>query len=163
MTRELRDRHRRALSALAVALPLLFAAGIAARRPAPSGELPGSASGLEPGPTAGALVEIAPGQRVALRLRRDRPRQSGYLLEARAPDELLRPDLLVYWSPESKGVELSARAWLLGRLRGARPASFRLPAPAAERGGFVVFYSAAWGERLGAVALADIAAADGGR
>jgi hypothetical protein len=119
MIAPLRRTHRRTFALLAVALPLVFAAGLAARRPPPAG----SPLALE-GATSrnGAFV---------LRVSSD--------LHIRAEPRALHPDPLLYWSETAPADELPAGAQLLGPLT-AR-ARYRLPTAS----GYVILYSGGHG------------------
>jgi len=145
MIRPLRVRHRRMIVLLAVALPLLVAAGLLARRPIPRMER------LPEGLVSAAADSSAIGSprvtswdggslRASLRSGVDdaRPVVSIELLQ-----ELERPDLLVYWSGDIDAVSegVPGDAELLGRLAGRHPIVFELPVEASDSEGRLILYS----------------------
>src|ERR1051326_4502049 len=143
MTRRLRQRHRAAVCALAILLPLAFAGGLAARRSVPV--LPSAPAGLENSgsrfdTTAWSRTDLWPARKAVTALRRD---SGGSLaVELTVPD-LTGPDVLVYWAPatEAARARLPAGARLLGVLAGRAP----LPVPEGLRGtsGYLLLYSLA--------------------
>jgi hypothetical protein len=153
--RPLRVLHRRAVIVLAVALPVLFALGLAARR-GPRTEAPPAA--LLPPPAAEPvhatdLGALWPDFAVGAELGTD-PADPGRLLLRLIPGAPVEaPDLLVYWAaaPAAAG-RLPADAVLLGALAGTAPASYPLPAGAAH-GGRLILYSLGWGRLLATAPL----------
>jgi len=144
MIRPLRQQHRRIVIALGLFLPLVFAAGIAARKPVPSAqELPAA---LRPAPQPLAnrvwklsgLFSNAPVKVHCLR-EKDSTRLA---IRFFAPPGFLKPDLLVYWVAGNAppAGTLPENAALLGEFD-----SPRLPLPAAAAGGsgVLVLYSLA--------------------
>jgi len=140
----LRRRHRVASVGLAVALPVLFAAALAVRRPVPAiARLPFA---VVPPRLAGSSRVHDTGTGLALRL--TFPVTAPGARAGRVALELLRdprtPDLLAYWSPAAGSVgdsSLPDDARLLGAIVGRGPTVFELPEPAA--GGHLVLYSLA--------------------
>jgi hypothetical protein len=139
----LRQRHRRVFAALSVLLPVAFAVGIAARRPAPSvATLPaGLGSALE---QSAALVwersDLFAKAPVQVQLYRADPERWAVALSA-GPD-FVKPDLIVYWAAGNTAVtdELPSNAVLLGAFTSG---ALRLPPEAASEGGSLILFSLA--------------------
>ncbi len=160
MIRPLRRLHRRVIAVLAVVVPVVFALGLAARRPNPRSALPAA---LTPPSLAlldvGSLGHLWPGLEIEVRLGFDRsePARPVLVLIPASPPEA--PDPLVYWAPEGAAPSLPAGAVLLGSLAGTAPQTFQLPAEAAAGTGSVLLYSPAWGKVMAAAPLPTAAAA----
>jgi hypothetical protein len=144
MIQALRQRHRTLVTALALALPAVFASALLVRRPVPaSGKLPATLADSTPGEARVAPAERSgpPESPVAVRLL---TRAAGAAIELQVTRELGAPDVLVYWSAaEPEAGRLPASAALLGPLRGARAARFTLPGRATSAAGLLVLYSLA--------------------
>lgn len=102
MIRPLRQRHRVTICAIGVILPIAFAAGISARRPIPvvasvPPELGGTAK--EFGKVVWSKADLWPEQRIITLLRRDAAGEVAVELMFR---DLVKPDVLVYWAPETR-------------------------------------------------------------
>lgn len=143
MIRPLRQRHRAIVCTLGVLLPVVFAAGIAARRPAPvAASLPAelATKATDFGNVVWTRADVWPDQRIITRLRRDANGAIAVDLMSRDP---ARPDVLVYWTPgkEAASDRLPDNARLLGVLSEHTP----LPIPDDVRGkpGRFVLYSLA--------------------
>jgi len=143
MTRPLRHRHRVMVCALGVLLPVVFAAGIAARRAVPVArtvpkELEGNAS--EFGAVVWTQADLWPERQIITSLRRDAAGRVAVELMFR---DLVKPDVLVYWAAgkETTFAGLPDNARMLGVLSNRAP----LPIPADVRGeaGRFVLYSLA--------------------
>jgi len=150
MIRSLRQRHRVIVCTLGVLLPVVFAAGLAARKPVPVAaslplELAGRANDF--GRVVWTKTDIWPAQRIITSLRQDSTGSVALELMIR---DLAKPDVLVYWAPgRTAAVEgLPDNARLLGALSNRSP----LPIPADVRGesGRFVLYSLADHEVLAA-------------
>ena len=141
----LRQRHRRVFIAMGVMLPIMFAVGLAARKPVPSVAPLTSQAGIRTlGPAskiwdrsdlfAKALVQV--------RLLRENTQDGRFSLELAATRELVKPDLIVYWvADNTKVIEtLPDNALLLGAFNSA---SLLLPAKVAMENGALVLYSLA--------------------
>jgi len=145
MNTPLRRRHAMLITALALVLPVAFAAAIALREaPALARELaaePRAAdapSPLSDGQGTLAILQRADGPR--WRARHDATRVAVAQLDGA---EL--PDLLAYWTPNaSSGDELPADAVLLGPVHGAAGQEHTFARPGA--GGALVLFSLAHGE-----------------
>lgn len=144
MIRPLRQQHRRIVIALGLFLPLVFAAGIAARKPVPSvQELPAA---LRPAPQPvmdqvwkrSGLFSNAP---VEVRCLREKD-SARLAVQCSAPAGFLKPDLLVYWvaGKAPPAGTLPENAALLGEFDSPR---LPLPAEAATANGRLVLYSLA--------------------
>jgi hypothetical protein len=146
MIRPLRQRHRRIVIALAVVLPVAFAAGIAARRPVPAmGQLP-----MALVPVAGNWENAGtehPGlfakTRIQVQLLRVPGETRPSAVQILAPKDFLKPDLLVYWLAGSVRAadKLPDQAVLLGAFQPS--VALPLPPNAAATGGSLVLYSLA--------------------
>lgn len=142
MIRSLRQRHRIMVCALGVVLPLAFVAGIAARKPVPIGAaLPSqlTSNAKDFGEVVLTKPDIWPGQRIITSLRRDAAGSVAVELMFR---DLVKPDVLLYWSAGKEGTEgLPENARLLGALLNNTP----VPIPADARGeaGRIILYSLA--------------------
>jgi hypothetical protein len=157
MIRPLRVRHRRIIAVLAVVTPLLFVAGLLARRPIPATiDL-----------AIGTTVEDHPGHEVLsrdddawgglpiltewLRAPGDPAGDPAVSLELTGP--LKQPDLLLYWDASPREGGLSDEARLLGPVGGRRRDAWDVPA--SDRPGRLVLYSLAHGEVVATAAPPD--------
>jgi hypothetical protein len=145
MIRPLRQRHRLMLLGLSVALPLLFGAGLLARKaPAVMEALP--ATGRVPEAGAYPLVVAereADSLAVQIRLRADGRPARRLALELMPRQYLKEPDLLVYWHPGTASDVSPSGGYLLGAMDGARARIFALPDTARHTNGTVIFYTLA--------------------
>ena len=142
----LRTRHRRVMTALAIALPLLFVAGLRARRPVPlTAALPAAFESASHSETLGSKVLDAGGESIEVSWRDDssgrEPRRE-LRLQGASLDRVADP--LVYWS-RSAGTsvdKLPGDAALIG------PAGVwgRVPRGIDVRGGRLIVYSLALDE-----------------
>ncbi|RIK93470.1 MAG: hypothetical protein DCC71_23990 [Proteobacteria bacterium] len=149
----LRRAHRFATLALAVAVPPAFALAIASR-PAlpPAGEIPAA---LAREPATGALVLERDDlwRPLAIRTRLFAGDAAGPVVEIAPLADLARPDVLVYWAADAAADRVPEGARWLGRLAGAAPRRFALPAEARARGGRLHLYSLGHAQWLGSAAL----------
>jgi hypothetical protein len=145
MIRPLRQRHRRVVIALGVALPIVFSIGIAARRPVPSmaslpGELPifSRASAA----TVWERSDLFPKAPVQAQLLRESEKSGRFALELLGPTDFVKPDLIVYWvAGTSKTPDtLPNNALLLGSFS---LSVFTLPANMPGEDGSLVLYGLA--------------------
>ena len=122
-----RRAHRRIFAVLAVGIPVLLASGLLLRPEVPP--LPGdgaslfTAAGFERGETP-AGVDVAAGAR-RFALHRSEEDARSVVLAPR--DDLLRPDLLVYWTAQAVEDALPPDAVLVGSLAGTAPRRLTLP------------------------------------
>lgn len=149
MNRQLRQRHRRMTTLLAVVAPAVFIAALVARPPEPvEARLPG----IDPSPEL-ALVGERNARIGELDIRIRRYRTNGApqraLIEIDPVNAPRDADVLVYWHGAAEPVTtLPAGARLLGSLAGDAPRRLMLPA-GAERGGALLFYALAAQRLLG--------------
>ena len=145
MIRPLRTRHRVMVSILAVALPLLFAAGLLVRRPPAVMEtLP---EALRP------VAETHPvllaeesalwgGLAITTRLYADGTPASRLAVALRPDGALKAPDVLVYWHTTMfSGDAVPDGAYVLGTLGGTHTQHFALPDTALHADGHLMLYS----------------------
>jgi hypothetical protein len=133
--------------ALTITLPVAFAVGIATRE----GVTTTKAGALEPG--AGihnhnelwSRNDLWEKGAIQTRLLRTDPDSGQLAIELLALDQIVRPDLLVYWVPGQAKIEnsLPGDAFLLGSFEQSMPTPLTLPAPAAQQAGALVLYSLA--------------------
>jgi hypothetical protein len=149
----LRRAHRIATAALALCVPPAFALAIASR-PAlpPAGSIPAA---LSSEPEAGSLVLErddlwAP---LAIRTRLFAGGDGSRAVELAPLADPERPDVLVYWSADTASDRLPDGARWLGRLAGASPRRFALPAAARAQPGRLHLYSLGHAQWLGSAAL----------
>jgi hypothetical protein len=137
MIRPLRQRHRQVFIALGIFLPMVFAFGIVARKPAPvmpdmmatmAGETPSENPVWE---RTDSFAKVP----VKISLLR------GPVIKLSAGKDFVKPDLLVYWaaSVSNPADGLPADAVLLG----AFGAALSLPETALKSSGTLVLYSLA--------------------
>jgi hypothetical protein len=141
----LRQRHRRIAISLGVVLPIVFIAGIAARKPVPTvASLPSETGTLALGPAARvwARSDLFAKTAVQVRLLRENVANGRAALEFSATRDLVKPDLIVYWVPDSPKVieTIPDNALLLGAFNSA---SLLLPAKVFTENGVLVLYSLA--------------------
>lgn len=139
MIQSLRRRHRLTLRALAVALPVVLASALMARRTVPpSARLPlahvseATASGSSDAARRFAVEVNAgglwKGQSVSARLVAADGWSQNLSFTSQPGREMNVPDALVYWAAAARQSDrLPDGAMLLGSLRGARSARFALP------------------------------------
>jgi hypothetical protein len=141
----LRQRHRRIAISLGVVLPILFIAGIAARKPVPSmPSLPSETGTFAPGPATRvwARSDLFAKTAVQVRLVRENVANGRAALEFSATRDLVKPDLIVYWiAGNPKVIEtLPDNALLLGAFSSP---SLLLPPKVSTESGVLVLYSLA--------------------
>ena len=150
MIRELRRRHHRIWLALAVVLPLGYAAALAGRVPVPLD--PAEALG-PPDLPGSAVLELSGGwEGLPVRGRVFARPDAGPWLELQPLEDLRQPDLLVYWSALPGGDGLPEGAYLLGALAGTQRRRFALP-EAAAGGGHLLLYSLGHQRRVASAPL----------
>ena len=155
MIAPLRRRHRRLIAVLAVVVPVLFVVALTGRPTAPV--------------TADLAAEIAapPAGRVESEqgdlfdypiTTRVRSSESGWWVELEPREAIVKPEVLVYWTPESSAARdrLPSDAFLLGALAGTRPRAFEVPSRALGQAGRLWLYSLGHQEVVDSAALAAI-------
>ncbi len=152
MIRPLRQRHRRMMTIIGVLLPIAFAAGIAARRPAPTvATLPTALA------TTQRYFEAVEWERadlftktpIQVRLLRESAGAGHFAVEFSAARDFVKPDLIVYWIAGSPNVTdtLPDNARLLGVFNSS--VALSLPPDAGPDSGVLVLYSLADQEIVG--------------
>ena len=146
MIRPLRTRHRVMVTVLAVTLPILFVAGLLARKPPAEMEaLPEAIPFFSE--TYPRLLDEAPnlwGELAILtRLHADATPASHLAVELHPEAYLKAPDVLVYWHVGALSAEdiIPDGAYLLGGLAGTRAQHFALPDTALHTDGHLILYS----------------------
>jgi len=158
----LRRVHFRIAVALAAFLPAAFAAGWLSRPDFPAAAtLPRAVSAWEEGELVWSNDALFAAAQITTRALRT---PNGWIVELVPRETLLRPDVLVYWTPDAAG-EFDSGAHFLGRLGGGRAHRFVLPAwdvpdpdgrarHAEGPGGTVFLYSLGHQELIDRAALA---------
>lgn len=151
MIRAARSRHRVMVVALALVVPVLFAAGLMLRQPIPVTEVTSPRGAASGGESYEVLGEQTVGEELPVRVSWLRELGSGARravgLTLEGP--LKRPDLLLYWDDGAgDGTTLSEAARLLGRIGGRQEVVWQVPEP---HSGSLVFYSTAWKEVVGSL------------
>lgn len=146
MIRPLRQRHRHIFMVLGVFLPVAFAVGIAARKPAPlANKLPAAltATTQEFNNIEWQRADLFAKSPVQVRLLREQNRAGSFAIALSAAKDCLKPDLLVYWVAGNSSITdtLPGNAQLLGALNSSSP--LVLPAGAATQTGVLILYSLA--------------------
>ena len=133
----LRARHRATFSALALVLPLGFAAAMVSRPPAqPTVDIGFDRSyEFAPGGTAWSALAVIDAQVEGLAF----DVAPGWV-RLHIADDLARPDVLLYWAPDPGDTTLT-NATLLGEAAGRGSFEHRLPPPAGRGRGEFVLYS----------------------
>jgi hypothetical protein len=145
MIAPLRAAHRRMIATLAVAIPAVFVAGLAYRRPVSPLEV--SAANSEPAPL---IRELASERGLITARLHQAPNRDQLILRVEPRREAVSPDLLVYWSPQRVDSALvPADARLLGSLYDSR---FLLSNELGSRG-YLVLYSVAHNSPIDSVAF----------
>lgn len=151
MTRPLRGLHRRAMFFLALGVPVIIAAGIAARPPAPGPSvLPigdkGESAGVR---TLFAADDLWRRTRISTRIL-IRPGDPGLRwVELEPLEEFAQPDLLLYWSDVRPRERLSPASRLLGAIRGRGRQRFAVPDTVNLRQGYLILYDLPHAEIFG--------------
>lgn len=121
MIRSLRQRHRHAVIALGILLPVTYAIGLAARKPAPTiSALPPALATVSPSFAAWLWKrdDLFAKTGVSVQLLREQATSGRFAFSFSAAKDFVKPDLLVYW------------------LRGNAPATNSWPADAVLLGAF---------------------------
>jgi hypothetical protein len=158
MIQALRRRHRRIITGLAVVLPLAFSAGLVMRRPQPV--MPAIPSPLLPSAPAFTKIlleknDLWRGLEIRTRVYVDHDPPRRVLVELQPQNEIVSPDLLVYWHEGESSSENHPpeNSYLLGALAGKRPGRFVLPEAALLRDGQLILYSLGHQQILAATPL----------
>ena len=146
MIRPLRQRHRWMITIIGVLLPIAFAAGIAARRPAPTvATLPTALA------TTQRHFEAVEWERadlftktpIQVRLLRESAGAGHFAVEFSAARDFVKPDLIVYWVAGNPNITntLPENARLLGVFNSS--VALLLPLDAASGSGELALFSLA--------------------
>ena len=151
MIRRLRTRHRMMILALTPVLPTILLLAVLGRSPVPASGLPSQLT-TPRDPTLipiGSEWTLIDSPRIQARYFARQGDSSASAI-ALTPTHLpVPPDLLVYWSETSgDSAALPQEATLLGPLKPGEPV--KLPG---SSGGYLILYSLAYRERLGAAQL----------
>jgi len=149
MIRPLRQRHRRAVFALGIILPIALITGLTIRRPLPA--IPTEAEGLTvASPHLGQVIwvrsDLWPQFSIRTRLLSDDIGTQGFSVELTVTKDIVKPDLIVYWAPGKLkvGESLPDDSVLLGALVQTAPTELRLPPEVnVNGGGALLLYSLA--------------------
>jgi hypothetical protein len=145
MIRPLRQRHRVMVFALSVVVPATFAVGIATRKAVPA--LSAAVSGLSAEvPRHNELWsrdDLWGKRAIRTRLLNDRAGAGQLAVELISKDQIVRPDIIVYWSRGERRIEDSPPddAILLGSFDPSTPMPLTLPRQAANNSGMLLLYS----------------------
>lgn len=154
MIRPLRQRHRIIISVIAVLLPIVFMAGIAARKTIPDMEIPAAIA--QPQPDFPRLVfekdGFWPALEVTVRVFADSIPPANLAVELQPQNYIKMPDILIYWSASqpASSEQLPETAYLVGTLSGLGKRRFLLPSSAIESDGTLILYSLARQEMIAA-------------
>lgn len=153
MIAPLRRWHRRAFGALAIAVPAILVAAIAARPDAPvNAALPSDSQSGQVRATrqlAWSRTDVDSDLSITA---------VGADISIEAGSLATEPNVLVYWLEAGESEEPPAAGRLLGAVRGTGRQRIPLPADAAARGGRLALYSLAHDE---VIATATLAASGG--
>jgi len=147
MIRPLRQRHRVMVIALAVTLPVAFAVGIATRREVPTSRVGVPGLIAEDGNQSELWTRNDLWEKRAIRTRLERigPGAGQLAVELVSTDQIVQPDLLVYWVPGEHRIHgsLPEDVFLLGSFEQTHPTPLLLPQAATKQTGALVLYSLA--------------------
>src|SRR5262249_24700649 len=104
MIRPLRQRHRHIVIAMGVVLPIVFTMGVVARKPAPTvPSLPAKpgAPQFSSATTVWDRSDLFAKTAIQVRLLLESNSSGRFALELSAPQDFVRPDMLVYWVAQS--------------------------------------------------------------
>ena len=142
----LRQRHRRIVIVLGVFLPVVFAAGIVARKPVPtSAVLPASLT-IAPQPFESVewvRPDLFAKASIQVRLTREQKGAGRFAVDFAVSEDFVKPDLIVYWVVGNPHVTdtLPDQALLLGVFNPTAP--LLIPTEVESGEGVLVLYSLA--------------------
>ena len=140
-----RQRHRMAFVVLALSVPLVFATAIVSRQtpatPSPTSNVLFSSPRYET--VIWERADFWENHRIGTRLVGDR--QGQFAIEVSETDDLLRPDLLLYWTAADSKVTgvLPENAIFLGSVQPEAPIAIKLPSDSGAWPGKLILYSLA--------------------
>lgn len=145
MNLPLRQRHRVIFTVLACFVPLIFAAGIVSRQSLPAANPSETRFLVEPqySTLVWERAELWEKHRILTRLKSN---GAGlFAIDFSTTEELLRPDLLLYWSAANSNAldSLPEDAVLLGSVLPGHPTALDLPTDIRGRDGRLILYSLA--------------------
>jgi hypothetical protein len=147
MIRPLRQRHRVLVLALGVVVPVAFATGIATRNAVPflTGTTPDLSGEVHNYSEVWSRDDLWEKKAISTRLLSDAAGAGRRAVELIAKDQIIRPDVIVYWVPGGPEVKesLPNDAVWLGGFDQLAPRPLTLPAEAAQKTGALVLYSLA--------------------
>lgn len=151
MTQPLRRLHRGMASAMALAIPVVIAAGIMARQPAPGrasvpSELDTPNDGIR---TLFAADDLWRRTRIATRIFILPGDPDQRWVELEPLEDFAQPDLLLYWATARPRERLAPESRLLGALRGRGPRRFSVPDTVNLREGYLILYDLPHAEIFG--------------
>lgn len=166
MIHPLRKRHRSILTFIAVALPVLFVLGIVFRPVTPKGD-PDSdrfLSKLNPFPHTvwtdnNLWRDFAP---IQTRLLTDQASPPHLAVELSVRENIIIPDLLVYWSsePSSEEILIPDNALLLGVFNTGTSKSYLLPPQSKDKDGHLILFSLAYQRAMASTSIKTASALD---
>jgi hypothetical protein len=144
MIRSLRQRHRQVVAVLGVMLPIAFAAGLAARKPAPKmASWPNgfSAKTIPFQNQEWRRTDLFTKSPVQVRLLRQHPDSGAFAIAFTTSADFLKPDLLVYWAAGTPAISdaVPNDSVLLGQF--STNADLPLPANTTATSGVLILYS----------------------
>ena len=146
MIRPLRQRHRRIVAVIGVLLPVAFAAGIAARKPAPTvASLPKALARTSQHFEAveWERADLFTKTPIQIRLLRESAGVGHYAVTLSVAKDFVKPDLIVYWVAGSPSITdtLPDNARLLGAFNSS--VALSLPPEVISGSGVLILYSLA--------------------
>jgi hypothetical protein len=145
MIRPLRQRHRVMIFTLSVIVPAAFAVGIATRKavPALSAAAPGFSREIPRHKELWSRDDLWEKRAIRTRLLSDATGSGQLAVELISNDQIVRPDVIVYWSRGERKIEDSPpdAAILLGSFDQSTPMPLTLPQEAANNPGMLLLYS----------------------
>ena len=147
MIRPLRQRHRVMVFALSIVVPAAFAVGIATRKAVPAlrVEAPGLSAEASRLNEFWSRNDLWEKKAIRTRLLGDGAGSGQLAVELNSNDQIVRPDVLVYWLPGQRKIEdvPPDDAILLGRFAPSTATTLTLPQQAATNPGMLLLYSLA--------------------
>ena len=148
MNRGLRQLHRRMWLVLLIVIPLVYVAGLAARRtPITMERIPDrliDTYKVSAQPLAESTFAIGETEFSARLFAREGSSLPAVVeLERLGATPLAHPDVLVYWTPTTsgQGQSMLADAYFMGVLTEEQPQQYALPEESTQRDGRLLFYS----------------------
>jgi hypothetical protein len=141
----LRQRHRATIFALSVVIPAAFAVGIATRKAVPALSVPAPflSADAPPHKEIWSRDDLWEKNAIRTRLLNNGAGPDQIAVELIAKDQIVRPDVIVYWSRGKRKIEDAPPddAILLGSFDQSIPMPLKLPSEAANNPGMLLLYS----------------------